>query len=188
MGYKRLWIHAVCRLSPEAKYSVCVELQDCREVNKYSIGLMSFGFPPEVWKNHLDGIASKVPLQDILTPSYYVLIPSERATIQDLTSSTEETIQALKTELTYHRAAVELLQTRLSNAHTLLNFQRSLLALIRNLPTDLLSNIFVYVCSGDILDIGCSTGPIWDLQQVYMRWREVGFQRMPYYSAHYGVS
>ncbi|KAF9004758.1 hypothetical protein BDQ17DRAFT_1408716 [Cyathus striatus] len=137
---------------------------------------MPFGLPPEVWKNYLDGIASKVPIRDMtasLTRSHYIPSPSERASIEDLASSAEKTIQALKTELTYHQTAVELLQTRLLNTRTFLNFQRSLWSPMRNLPTELLSDIFIYVCAGEDLDVGLNTGSIWKLQQVCVRWQEV---------------
>ncbi|KAF8996810.1 hypothetical protein BDQ17DRAFT_1203197, partial [Cyathus striatus] len=98
--------------------------------------------------------------------SYYVPNQLDRSAIEDILFASDDAIRALEAELSNF-------QSRLSNIRSFFDFHRSLLSPIRELPDELLREIFGHVISGDAIDIGSHRNQMWDLLQVCIRWRNV---------------
>ncbi|KAF8992596.1 hypothetical protein BDQ17DRAFT_202061 [Cyathus striatus] len=103
-------------------------------------------------------IASQ-PIPFSLLESGYFPNQSDHSTIQKFVSSTEETIRMLEGQLLHIRKFTA--------------FQRSLLAPIRKLPEELLSEIFGRIVLEEDIDICSLRGNIWDIREVCSRWRNV---------------
>ncbi|KAF8978178.1 hypothetical protein BDQ17DRAFT_1206760, partial [Cyathus striatus] len=91
--------------------------------------------------------------------------PQEQPIIQEIVSSSDSTIRALEAELT-------IIQSQISKVRACRDIHSSLLAPIRKLPDEILSEIFMHV-RGKAINIDEDLVPIGDLQQVCVRWRSI---------------
>ncbi|KAF9000510.1 hypothetical protein BDQ17DRAFT_677361 [Cyathus striatus] len=137
---------------------------------------LQIDLPPCLECGYLTGVLDKIPPRTISTlnaSSYYIPSTDERSTIEDHISSSETSILTVEAELAKLYVATKILESRRKNLREYEERQCSLLSSLRQVPDELLSEIFAYVICEKEIQLTDGSSPIWGLQQVCVRWRDL---------------